>query len=306
VPHGQKSHPDPDWLNPTSNNPKPIELDPLTALIIIAFAIVAGLIGSLLGLGGGVVIIPALTLALGFNMQEAVGASLIGVIASSTGSASRYVQQGFVNIKLGMLLETTTTVGSVIGAIIAIYTDQQILALIFAIMLTYSAVYMLRRPERTISPDAAELDGQMLDLSCTYTDRQSGKDVCYGVKGIKTGLGAGLLAGATSGMLGVGGGVIKVPVMNACMCVPIKAATATSNFMIGVTALAGAVVYYSYGLISPVLAATVAVGVIIGAFVGTHLTFSSDGHRIRTFFSLFLLAIAVLMVLKAVGLLEAV
>jgi uncharacterized membrane protein YfcA len=281
-------------------------MDPLTALLIIAFSIVAGLIGSLLGLGGGLIIIPALTLALGFNMQEAVGASLIGVIATSTGAASRYVQQGFVNVKLGMLLETTTTIGSIIGALIAIYTDQKILALVFAVILTYSAIYMLRRPERTISPESAELDGQMLDLSCTYNDARSGKEICYGVKGIKTGLGAGLLAGATSGMLGIGGGVIKVPVMNTCMCVPMKAATATSNFMIGVTALAGAVVYYSYGLISPVLAATVAVGVIIGAFVGTRLTLSSEGRNLRTFFSLFLIGIAVLMALKAAGLLEAV
>jgi uncharacterized membrane protein YfcA len=281
-------------------------MDPLTALLIIAFSIIAGLIGSLLGLGGGLIIIPALTLALGFNMQEAVGASLIGVIATSTGAASRYVQQGFVNVKLGMLLETTTTIGSIIGALIAIYTDQKILALVFALILTYSAYYMLRRPERTISPESAELNGQMLDLSCTYTDTRSGKEICYGVRGIKTGMGAGLLAGATSGMLGIGGGVIKVPVMNTCMCVPMKAATATSNFMIGVTALAGAVVYYSYGLISPVLAATVAVGVIIGAFVGTRLTFSSEGRNLRTFFSLFLIGIAVLMVLKAAGLLEAV
>jgi len=135
----------------------------VTALLIIAFSIVAGLIGSLLGLGGGLIIIPALTLALGFNMQEAVGASLIGVIATSTGAASRYVQQGFVNVKLGMLLETTTTIGSIIGALIAIYTDQKILALVFAVILTYSAIYMMRRPERTISPDSAELDGQMLN-----------------------------------------------------------------------------------------------------------------------------------------------
>ena len=281
-------------------------MDPLTALLIIAFSIVAGLIGSLLGLGGGLIIIPALTLALGFNMQEAVGASLIGVIASSTGSASRYVQQGFVNVKLGMLLEMTTTIGSIIGALIAIYTDQKILALVFAVMLTYSAIYMLRKPERSISPDSAELDGQMLDLSCTYKDKRTGNDVCYGVKGIKTGMGAGLLAGATSGMLGIGGGVIKVPVMNTCMCVPMKAATATSNFMIGVTALAGAIVFYSYGLISPVLAATVAVGVIVGAFIGTRLTVSSESTKIRTFFSLFLIGVAVLMVLKAAGILEAV
>jgi uncharacterized membrane protein YfcA len=119
-------------------------------------------------------------------------------------------------------------------------------------------------------------------------------------------MGAGLLAGATSGMLGVGGGVIKVPVMNTCMCVPMKAATATSNFMIGVTALAGAVIYYSYGLISPVLAGTVAVGVLIGSFVGTRLTFSSEGRSIRTMFSVVLIIIADLMVLKATGLLEAV
>jgi uncharacterized protein len=180
------------------------------------------------------------------------------------------------------------------------------LSLVFAAMLTYSAIYMLRRPERLISPESAELEGQLLDLSCRYVEPKSGEEVCYGVKGIKTGMGAGLLAGATSGMLGVGGGVIKVPVMNTCMCVPMKAATATSNFMIGVTALAGAVVYYSYGLISPVLAATVAVGVIMGSSIGTRLTFGSEGHRLRTFFSLLLIVIAFLMVLKAAGILESV
>ena len=104
--------------------------------------------GSLLGLGGGIIIIPALTLVLGWSVQEVIGVWLIGVIASSTGSASRYVQQGFVNVKLGMLLETSTTVGSIIGALIAIYTDQKILAVVFAVMMLYSAIYMLRRPER--------------------------------------------------------------------------------------------------------------------------------------------------------------
>jgi uncharacterized protein len=275
------------------------------ALAVLLVALAAGILGSLLGLGGGIIIIPALTLALGFGMKEAIGASLVGVIASSTGAAARYVQEGYVNIKLGMLLETATTIGSILGALVAIYLDQQLLLFAFSCILVYSAIHMMHKREKVFRPEEMG-EGQLLDLSCTYIDPREGKEVCYGVKGVKTGLVASLGAGGLSGLLGVGGGVIKVPVMNACMCVPMKAATATSNFMIGVTALASALIYFRYGYIEPVLGALVAVGVLFGAMIGTRMVDRIDGGALRRIFGAVLIAVAVLMILKAIGILEAV
>lgn len=282
----------------------PMEL--LIALAVLMIALAAGLLGSLLGLGGGIIVIPVLTLALGFGMKEAIGASLVGVIATSTGAASRYVQEGYVNIKLGMVLEVATTIGSIIGALVAIYLDQTLLLLAFSCIIVYSAAHMLRHREKVFRPEDMEREGQLLDLSCTYVDPKSGKDVCYGVKSIRTGLFTSLGAGGLSGLLGVGGGIIKVPVMNACMCVPMKAATATSNFMIGVTALASAVIYFRYGYIEPVLGALVAVGVLFGAMVGTRVSDKIDGGMLRRIFAVVLFIEAVLMVLKALGVLQAV
>jgi uncharacterized membrane protein YfcA len=280
-------------------------MDLLLTLAVLVVALIAGTLGSLLGLGGGIIVIPALTLALGFNMQEAIGASLVGVIASSTGAAARYVHEGFTNVRLGMLLETSTTIGSVLGAIVAIYLDQKILLLFFSAILVYSSFHMLTKKEKVFRPEDIEKEGQLLDLSCTYVDPKSGSEVCYGVKGVKTGLGASLAAGGLSGLLGVGGGVIKVPVMNACMCVPMKAATATSNFMIGVTALAGALIYFRHGLIEPVLGASVAIGLLFGAMIGTKLIDHVDNASLRRMFGAILILVAILMVLKALGILEA-
>lgn len=281
-------------------------MDAMTAVGILVIALVAGVIGALLGLGGGIIVIPGLTLALGFGMQEAIGASLMGVIASSTGSAVRYVQQGYVNIRLGMLLETATTAGAILGALVAVYLDQDWLAILFAGVLLLAAYHMLTKRERVFRPEELEGETQLLDLSCTYVDPKDGQEVCYGVRRYRTGLLASLGAGGVSGLLGVGGGVIKVPVMNACMCVPMRAATATSNFMIGVTALAGAIIYVRYGYIEPVLAGLTALGVLSGAVLGTRLTNYAGGRSLRLFFGLVLLVVAVLMVLKGLGILEVV
>jgi len=281
-------------------------MDAVTALIIILLSLVAGLIGSLLGLGGGIIVIPVLTLGLGFEMKEAIGASLIGVIAASTGAATRYVREGYTNIKLGMLLETATTVGSVLGALIAVYLDQEVLFILFASILVFSAYRMLTRKEVVYTPEELKGSTGPIDLSCSYLDPKTGKEVSYGVKGMKAGLFASVCAGGLSGLLGVGGGVIKVPVMNSHMCVPIKAATATSNFMIGVTALSGALIYYRYDLIEPVLAGLVGIGVLVGAMAGSRVADRIESSSLKRAFSAFLLFVAVLMVLKAFGILEAV
>lgn len=272
-------------------------MDPMFALGIFLAAIVAGLAGALFGIGGGIIIIPALTIAFGVPIHEAIGASLIGVIASSTGAASRYLSEGLVNIRLGMVMEPFTVAGSIIGAVIAIYLDQAVLAAVFGAVLVYSAYYMIVRPEAPMPPQEQCRTG----LSGRYYDFRTGQEVCYDVRNLRRGLGASFLAGTESGMLGVGGGLVKVPAMNLWMGVPMRAATATSNFMIGVTALAGAAVFYVNGLISPVLAATVAVGVFAGATLGTRVSRRITVTALKRYFAALLLIVSVLMFLRAAG-----
>lgn len=270
----------------------------LTAGVLLASAF-AGIIGSMFGLGGGIIIIPLLTLGLGFDMKDAIGASLIGVIASSTGAAGRYVSEGLVNIRLGMLMEPATTVGSIAGAFLAVYLDQDVLALAFAGILLYSAYYMFKRPEVTVH---SRREGFCRFLDSSYVEPRTGEKVEYRVHNLRRGLLASFAAGNMSGMLGVGGGIVKVPAMNVWMGVPMRAATATSNFMIGVTAVAGASVLYVNGLIPPVLAATVALGVFAGATIGPMLVGRTAGRALRRYFAIVLIAISALMVLEAIGL----
>jgi len=281
-------------------------MDIVIAIGILLFSLGAGLLGSLLGLGGGIIVIPVLSLVFGFPMQVAIGASLVGVIATSTGAASYYVQEGMSNIRLGMVLETATTVGSVIGALIAVYTNQQILAVAFGILLLYASFYMVRRPERLAVPREKEKKASFFDLSGGYIDKKDGSEVKYDVEKLDRGLGTSLGAGALSGLLGVGGGIVKVPVMNIWMGVPMKAAAATSNFMIGITALAGAVIYYGYGLISPVVTGLVAVGIFFGAVTGSRIAHLVAGTLLRRFFAVVMVAIAILMLLKGAGVLTVV
>jgi len=270
---------------------------------LIVFALIAGLLGSLLGLGGGIIIIPALTLVFGYQIQVAIGASLIGVIATSTGAASHYVQEELTNIRLGMVLETATTVGSIVGALVAVYANQHLLAIAFGIFLVYGAIYMIRRPERLSPPAPLEDDGKSFKIRGNFFDRKLNKEVTYEVKNLDRGLVASAGAGIMSGLLGVGGGLIKVPVMNIWMGVPMKAAAATSNFMIGVTALAGTLVYYGYGFLSPLVSAIVAVGVFFGATIGSRIAYLTTGTCLRKFFAVVMIAIAILMFLRGMGVL---
>ena len=275
-------------------------MDAVAALGILGFSVLAGLIGAIFGLGGGIIIIPSLTLLFGYPMQLAIGASLIAVIASSTGAATHYVEQGLTNIRLAMVLEVATTLGAVIGALIAVYLNQAVLAFAFALILIYAAYYMLTKPESVCTYPPGPCGP--LDLSCSYVDKAEGKEIEYGVKQLGKGMAASAGAGGISGLLGVGGGIIKVPVMNLWMGVPMRAACATSNFMIGVTALAGAIVHYGYGDVVPVLAAVVAVGVFAGASIGTRLADRLCGPNLKKTFAVILGFVSLLMLLKAVGL----
>lgn len=277
-------------------------MEPLMLLLIALFCVSAGAVGALMGIGGGLIIIPLLTLGFGVSMQEAIGASLIGVIATSTGAATKYVKQGLTNVRLALFLEMSTTVGSIFGALIAVYTNQTVLFILFAMLLVYAGYTMLRRTELLFTPEEAAAEGQLVDLSCHYVDPRTSCEVSYGVKGLKKGLAYSSVAGTLSGLLGVGGGLVKVPVMNVCMCVPLKAATATSNFMIGVTALTGAIIFYGHGLLDAYLCAAVALGTFAGAYVGTMLMARYSSNDLRRWFSVLLFIVAVTMVLKALGL----
>jgi uncharacterized membrane protein YfcA len=279
-------------------------MEPLVLLLIAVMCMSAGAVGALMGIGGGLIIIPLLTLGFGVSMQEAIGASLIGVIATSTGAATKYVKQGLTNVRLALFLEMSTTVGSIVGALIAVYTDQTVLFILFSMLLVYAAITMLRRTEIFFSPEEVAAEGQMVDLSCRYIDPRSEREVSYGVKGLRKGLGYSSVAGMLSGLLGVGGGLVKVPVMNVCMCVPLKASMATSNFMIGVTALTGAIIYYGHGLLDAYICGAVALGVFAGAYVGTLLMARYPTEQIRKWFALLLFIVAFTMVLKAFGLWE--
>ncbi len=262
---------------------------------VMITAAAAGIIGSMFGIGGGLIVIPVLTLVFGLPMKEAIGASLISIIATSTSAASRYVSKGMANMKLGMFLEPFTVAGSIIGAAIAMYLNQEILSALFAVILIYGSYHMAygKRSDSVLKKKTYP------SVSGSYMDE--GKEVSYDVVNLPRGMAASFGAGNISGMLGVGGGIIKVPVMNLWMNVPMKAATATSNFMIGVTALASASVYYVSGLLSPTLAASVAIGAFLGTKVGPILALKTASDSMKKMFAVLMIVIAIAMILKVFG-----
>ena len=212
----------------------------------------SGGVGALLGIGGGLIIIPVLTLLFGVPIHQAIGTSLCCVIATSSGAAASYVEHHLTDVRLGMTLELATTVGAVCGSLVATHISREGLAVLFALLLTYAGGAMLRKARKKSFHDGDE-------------------DGAYTVRRLPLGLAASSGAGVVSGLLGVGGGPIKVPVMYLLLGIPFKIATATSNFMIGVTAAASAFIYFSHGDVPLQVAAPTAVGVFLGAAMGTHL-----------------------------------
>jgi uncharacterized membrane protein YfcA len=272
---------------------------------IYAFLIslVAGLIGSLLGVGGGIVIVPGLTLLLGIDIKYAVAASIVGVVATSTGSAASYVKEGLANIRLGMFLEVATVTGALMAAYAAGILSDKTLYLIFACLLAYSGGSMLLN-KFLVARGPAPHDpwADKLQLHDQYLDKNLGnKWVPYTVHRTKLGLFVSFLAGLVSGLLGVGGGILKVPAMHVGMRVPIKPTTATSNFTMGVTAAASAIFYFSKGMILPVVVAPVAVGVLVGATVGSLLLPRVQSRWILSGFTLMLICVSYQMFQKGLG-----
>jgi len=266
-------------------------------VVVLVISYAAGLLGSLVGVGGGIIVVPALTLLMGVGIQKAIAASIISVIATSSGAAASYVSEGITNMRLGMVLEVATVAGALTGAWLAADVPGRGLYLIFATVLAYTVWSMLRPPAHRAVP-APDAMADRLRLHGSFFDRSLGKEVSYRVSRTKLGLSVSYVAGVASGLLGIGGGVLKVPVMNVAMGMPIKACTATSNFMIGVTAATSAAVYLMRGEVLPFIAAPVAVGVLLGARTGARLMGGMRNQAIRYIFVAVLGVSALQMLLK--------
>jgi uncharacterized membrane protein YfcA len=271
----------------------------LFVLAVALVSLLAGFLGSLLGLGGGMIVVPALTLLLHIDIRLAIGASIISVIATSSGAAAAYVRDGLANLRVAMFLEIGTTLGAITGAYLAGIVHPRFLYILFGLVLGYSAMAMLRRrrvaEEREIGPLTMRLK-----LGASYVDEKSGQAITYQPAHASTGLFLMYIAGSVSGLLGIGSGALKVPAMDLAMGLPIKVSTATSNFMIGVTAAASAGLYFTRGQIDPFIAAPVATGVLAGAFLGSRILGRVTSRSLRVTFVIVLVIVSLQMLLKGV------
>jgi hypothetical protein len=259
-------------------------------LLTLTGALVAGLVGALTGLGGGVILVPLLTLGFGVDIRYAIGASLVCVIATSSGAAAAFVKEGFTNIRIGMFLEIATTVGALLGTVVAAYVSSSTLAVIFGIVLLFSSVQAMRPREEHITLTAPGSLGDRLRLGSTYP--VNGSLVSYGVEHVPAGFVMMFGAGMLSALLGIGSGVVKVLALDRAMHLPYKVSTTTSNFMIGVTAAASAGVYLHRGYVDPALALPVVLGVLAGAMLGARLLTAVRVKPLRILFTLIMVALA--------------
>jgi uncharacterized membrane protein YfcA len=298
----------------------------IDGLLLVTAGVGAGLFGSLLGLGGGILIVPLLTLGFGLALIKAVGVSLICVIVTSGAAAGVYLERRVANLRLGMTLELFTATGAMIGGLIAFLLDEHLLELIFTILLVYVALSMARRRDPAPAATAAEIAPRAGgDVAVTtasddpppaavaddpaqapaasrtraFLDEMSGPG--YHIRRLGWGMVGSVGAGVASALLGIGGGLIKVPVMHVVMGVPLRVATATSNLMIGITASASAIIYLLRGGIDPYAAAPTAIGVFIGASIGSRVASRIDLRVLRGLFVAILLYTAWQMLQRALA-----
>ncbi|MFD0717218.1 sulfite exporter TauE/SafE family protein [Paenibacillus sp. GCM10027626] len=274
----------------------------ITALEILLISVVAGITGSILGLGGGIVVTPALTLLFGVDIKHAIGASIISVIATSSGAAIAYIRDRITNIRVGMFLEIATTMGAIAGAFLGGLMAPAVLYVIFGLLLLYSALAMLKKGKDEL-PQNVPLHptAEKLKLHGEYYDKALGKTVQYNVDNVYGGFGVMCGAGVISGLLGIGSGSFKVMAMDVFMKLPLKVSSATSNFMMGVTGAASAGVYFFRGEIDPGIAAPVALGVLVGATVGARIMQRLKSKTIRKWFIPVLSYVAIQMILQGLG-----
>jgi len=272
-------------------------------LLMFFVSIFAGIFGSIVGLGGGIVVIPVLTILLGVDIHFAIGASIVAIIGTSSGAASTYLKDKITNLRVGMFLELASASGAIMGAAIAAYTNSAALEAIFGAILLISIVPMLIKIGEDV-PKSPELKGlpKRLGLKGTYTETD-GRVISYNSTRPVEGLAGTLVAGILSGLLGIGGGAFKVLSMDLAMKLPMKVSTTTSNFMIGVTAAASAGIYFARGDVDPLIVAPVALGILVGAAVGARILLRSRNTTIRKAFAAVLVVAAVEMILSAAGVL---
>ncbi len=264
--------------------------------IVFAASLLAGFIGALTGLGGGVIVTPVLTLFLGVDIRYAIGASLVSVIATSSGAAAAYVRDGYSNIRIGMFLEIATTMGAVFGAFVSAHTPTGALSMIFGLILLQSAWQTSRRHTSHKAQLAPDPLARELKLNGAY--QTSGSLQPYEVHRVKTGFGLMFGAGTLSGLLGIGSGSLKVIAMDQAMQIPFKVSTATSNFMIGVTAAASASLYLSHGYVNPAIAMPVMLGVLSGSMLGARFLARLPVQFLRKVFAVLVGLIAIEMIVS--------
>ena len=275
----------------------------------IIIAVLAGFLGSLVGLGGGIIITPALTILFGIDIKYAIGASIIAVIATSSGSAIAFLKDHVSNMRVGMLLEVFTTAGGVVGALMAGIFSSKLLYIFFSLILLNSFYGMLKKTGliTKVKKEEEKIENDKYadryKLNSTYYDKATGKTVAYNVTNVPQGSLVMFGAGFASGLLGIGSGAFKVVALDSYMKLPIKVSTATSNFMMGVTATASALIYFFNGTINPAIAAPIAIGTLIGSRTGAKVMQRLDAKYIRYIFLPILLFTIVNMFLKGVGVL---
>lgn len=278
-------------------------------LQFMLIAVFAGFLGSLVGLGGGIIITPALTILFGFDIKYAIGASIVAVIATSSGSAIAFVKDHVSNMRVGMLLEVFTTAGGVVGALMVGVFSSKLLYIFFSLILLNSFYGMLKKTglitkvkkeEENVENDKY---ADKYKLNSTYYDKATGETVKYNVTNVPQGSLVMFGAGFASGLLGIGSGAFKVVALDTYMKLPIKVSTATSNFMMGVTATASALIYFFNGTINPVVAAPIAIGTLIGSRTGAKVMQRLDAKYIRYIFLPILLFTIINMLLKGLGVL---
>jgi len=276
-----------------------LELTAFNFTALLAFGVFIGLLGSALGVGGGIFMVPFLVLALDIPIHQAVAASLAAIVATSSAVAAVNVERGLANIRLGIALEVTTAVGSIAGALAASRLPGGLIQLLFVLMLFPVSALMFLKGRRGPAPELRPAAGPKTAFDSAFFDPAAGAHTPYAVKNIAPASAVSFFAGSLSGLLGIGGGIVQVPVMNLLCGVPMKAAAATSNFIIGVSAAASAYVYFRKGLVPLELTAVIVAGVLGGSFLGIYVLYKVKAEKLQLVFSALTLVVAVKMLMRS-------
>lgn len=272
--------------------------------LMLGVGVIAGIFGAILGIGGGMIVTPILTLGLGLDIKYAIGASIIAVIATSSGSTIAYLRDEMLNLRVAMFLEIATTVGAVLGAVLTGVLDATFLYFLFGALLVFTTYNMIRKLISKNGELPSVKDDKLatqLNLNGTYYDKALNKQVDYQVENVPGGFSMMFGAGFASGLLGIGSGAFKVLAMDTIMHMPLKPSSATSNLMMGVTAAASAMVYFFNGSIKPGIAAPLAIGIIVGALIGSRIMTRLKPRLIRMIFVPVMLYLGIQMIAKGFG-----